>query len=105
MQFVDQSVGAEGIKCRAEVNKQHPDVCLNVAEGGVEGDGADIICGSIGHVGELMLVKARWDVGLGILQHQSLHTFHDYGCRGHRSVIIQPCDGRGFGHRDYGGGF
>lgn len=72
----------------------------------MEGDGDGIVYGAVGPVGELMLVKARWNAGLDVLQHHSsLHTFHDYRCQGHRPVIIQPCDGRGFGYRDYGGGF
>lgn len=78
---------------------------LNVTEGGVEGDGDGIACGAVGAVGKLMLVKARWDVGLDMLQHQSLYTFLDYRCQGHRPLIIPLCDGGGFGHRDYGGGF
>lgn len=51
----------------AEVNKQHLDICVvsfNVAESGVEGDGDGIVCGP---VGELMLVKTRWNVGLDML--------------------------------------
>ena len=47
LQFVDQTAGADGLKCRAEVNKQHPDVCFgafDVAESSVEGDGDGVVC-------------------------------------------------------------
>lgn len=71
--------------------------------GGVNGDGDGIVCGAVGPV-DLMLIKV-WDVGLNMLQHQSFYTFHDYRCQGNRPVIIQPRNGRGFGQRDYGGGF
>lgn len=51
----------------------------------VEDEGNGIICGSIIPVDELMFFEARWDVTFNVLH------------RGHRSVIIQPPDGRGFG--------
>lgn len=81
LQFVDQSVGACAIKCRTEINKQHPDVCLGalgVAEGSVKGDGDGVICGAVGPVGELILVKARWDGDFDKLRPQSLQTFNDF---------------------------
>ena len=53
-----------------QINKRHPYVCFgafNVAESGVEGDGDCVVCGSLGPVGKLVLVKAGWDMGLDIL--------------------------------------
>lgn len=71
----------------------------------MEDDGDGVICGSVGPVGKVMLIQARWDVGLDMLQHQSLHAFCDYRCQGHRLVVIQSCDGRGLGLGDYDGSF
>lgn len=59
---------------------------------------------SVDPAGELML-KASGDVRFNGQQHQSLHEFHYHHHQGHRSVIIQSCDSRGFGHWDYGGSF
>ena len=94
LQFVARSAGTE-------VNKQHRDDVFQVVEGRLEGDGDAIACGFVTPVGNLMLVQVSWDVGFNVLQHRSLHAT----VRGHRSVIIQPCDGRGLGHADYGGSF
>lgn len=40
-----------------------------MAESGVKGEGDSVICGSVGPVGKLVLVKTGWDVGLDMLQH------------------------------------
>lgn len=50
----------------------------------MEGDGDGVVWGTFGTVGRLMLMEARWDVGLATPQHLSLHTFSDYRCQGHR---------------------
>ena len=40
---------------------------FNVAESSVEGDGDGVVCGSVGPVGRLVLVKAGWGMGLDVL--------------------------------------
>lgn len=50
--------------------------------------GGSAVCGSVGLVGELVLVE----IGSGCLdlgQHQSLETFHDYCHENNWPVIIQ----------------
>lgn len=108
IQFVDQSAGNDGIERRAEVNKQHIDKsfgAFQVVESSVEGDVNGVNCGSVGPVGKLMSVEARWDVGFSVLQDQSLHALRGHQYQGHRLVIIQPCDGGGFGFGDYASSF
>ena len=76
LQLVDQYAGADGIEYRAEINKQHPSACvraIQVVEGSVEGfeDG----WGTVGLVGQMMLVEASWDVGFNVPQcHSTMHT-------------------------------